>query len=232
MPTEKRLDIVLVDVDKIIPYWRNPRRNDKTVDWLCEIIPVYGFNVPIVIDHQNVIVKGHARLKAAKRLGMTQVPCIYSDNDDETNKADRIADNKIQEMSYWDLAKLEMEYQRIGNLRFDKLFHPDEIQHVDFIPDTDMGFQATSLEDGFDFSDDDDTPRNYGVGTENAEGSYKDFRGPSELPETDEGETARGDYGDGYSHQGASQEASSVPAGHRVIKTICPYCGKDVLIRL
>lgn len=53
-----QIDIVMKPVNEIIPYWRNPRRNDKTVDALVPVIQKYGFNVPIVVDKNGVVVKG------------------------------------------------------------------------------------------------------------------------------------------------------------------------------
>lgn len=93
--------IVMKPVEEIIPYEKNPRRNSKTVELLCKVIPKVGFNVPLVIDKDGVIVKGHARYLAAKALGMSSVPCVISDADPETIKADRIADNKVFEFSKW-----------------------------------------------------------------------------------------------------------------------------------
>lgn len=103
------LEIVMIDTDKIKPYHRNARSNDETVMKLCEIIPKVGFNVPILIDKNNVIIKGHSRWKAGVKLGMKQLPCIISQNDEETNKLDRLADNKIQEFSQWNLEILNTE---------------------------------------------------------------------------------------------------------------------------
>ena len=88
-------------INEIKPYIRNPRRNEKTVELLCKLIPKVGFNVPIVVDEQGVIVKGHARYGAAIRLGMETVPCIVTHADPEAIKADRITDNKISEFSEW-----------------------------------------------------------------------------------------------------------------------------------
>ena len=88
-------EIVMMPISKVKPYVRNPRKNDKTVKLLVDIIPKVGFNVPIVVDKNGVIVKGHARFTAAIRLGMTEVPCIVTDADEEAIKLDRIADNKI-----------------------------------------------------------------------------------------------------------------------------------------
>ena len=93
--------IVMMPVEQVIPYEHNPRRNSKTVELLCKVIPKVGFNVPLVIDKNNVIVKGHARWLAAKQLGMEKVPCVVTDEDPEAVKADRIADNKVFEFSQW-----------------------------------------------------------------------------------------------------------------------------------
>ena len=101
MNIEVSKEIVMRKVSEVKPYVRNPRRNDKTVEQLVKIIPVVGFNQPILIDKNGVIVKGHARFSAALKLGMTEVPCIVSQADDEQNKLDRITDNKISELSEW-----------------------------------------------------------------------------------------------------------------------------------
>ena len=105
MQIKEDLEIVMMPVNEIIPYWRNPRRNDKTVDALEARLPKAGFNVPIVVDKNHVVIKGHARLRAAKRLGMEKVPVIISDVSEDIAKADRLADNKIQEMSFWDISR-------------------------------------------------------------------------------------------------------------------------------
>jgi ParB-like chromosome segregation protein Spo0J len=94
--------IEMVPIGRIKPYQRNARRNDQTVAKLVEILPKVGFNVPLVLDRNNVIVKGHTRWQAARRLNMKELPCVYTDNDAETNKLDRIADNRVQEFSLWD----------------------------------------------------------------------------------------------------------------------------------
>lgn len=91
--------IVMKKISEVKPYVRNPRKNDKTVNLLVEIIPKVGFNVPLVIDRNGIIVKGHARYAAAIRLGMEEIPCVVTDADEETIKLDRLADNRISEFS-------------------------------------------------------------------------------------------------------------------------------------
>lgn len=111
-------NIVMKKITEVKPYVRNPRKNDKTVLLLVDIIPKVGFNVPIVIDRKSVIVKGHARYAAAIKLGMQEVPCVVTDADEETIKLDRLADNKISEFSEWISEDLMHEVDMI-NLDFD-----------------------------------------------------------------------------------------------------------------
>jgi ParB family chromosome partitioning protein len=119
-------EIVLVETRTIKPYHRNPRKNDATVEKLVELIPKVGFNVPLVLDRNNVIVKGHTRWKAAVRLKMARLPCVYTDADEEAIKLDRLADNKVAEFSSWDaellggeLASLNLDFAfDLGTLDF------------------------------------------------------------------------------------------------------------------
>ena len=110
--------IVMKKISEVKSYVRNPRKNDKTVNLLVEIIPKDGFNVPLVIDRNGIIVKGHARYAAAIRLGMEQVPCVVTDADEETIKLDRLADNRISEFSEWVNDDLLHELDML-NLDFD-----------------------------------------------------------------------------------------------------------------
>ena len=93
--------VVMKKLNEIKPYFKNPRRNDKTVEMLVKVIPQVGFNVPILIDKDGVIVKGHARYKAAFKLGMTEVPCVITNATQEQINLDRITDNRISELSEW-----------------------------------------------------------------------------------------------------------------------------------
>ena len=88
----------------ITPYENNPRKNNKAVKRVAHSIKEYGFNQPLVIDHNNVIVVGHTRYRAAKELGMSSVPVIRMPNTVSAEKvrAYRIADNKLNEYAQWD----------------------------------------------------------------------------------------------------------------------------------
>ena len=110
--------IIMKKISEVRPYVRNPRKNDKTVDLLVEVIPKVGFNVPLVIDKAGVIVKGHARYAAAIRLGMTELPCVVTDADEETIRLDRLTDNKISEFSEWIDEEMMHELDTL-NLDFD-----------------------------------------------------------------------------------------------------------------
>lgn len=104
-------------VEEIIPYVNNPRKNDKAVEAVASSIKNFGFKVPIVIDSLNEIINGHTRLKAAKKLGLKEVPCIIAkDLTEEQIKAFRLADNKVAEIAEWDFELLEAE---IGLLNMD-----------------------------------------------------------------------------------------------------------------
>lgn len=112
--------LVMVPIGDIKPYHRNARENSVTVDKLIEIIPKVGFNQPLLLDRTNTIVKGHSRWKAAIRLGMKELPVVYTDADAETIKLDRIADNRIHEFSTWDAELLNSELGGLNlNFEFD-----------------------------------------------------------------------------------------------------------------
>ena len=107
--------LIYKNIDELIPYENNPRVNEKAVDGVANSIKEFGFKVPIIIDNANVIVAGHTRLKAAKKLGITDIPCIVADDLSEDQvKAFRLADNKVSELSEWDFNKLEAELANIA----------------------------------------------------------------------------------------------------------------------
>ncbi len=104
------MNIVIMNVGDIKPYEKNPRKNDAAVKYVQESIKQFGFKVPIIIDKDNVIVAGHTRHKAAKKLGLKTVPCIIADDlTDEQIKAFRLADNKVAEKAEWDFDLLSSE---------------------------------------------------------------------------------------------------------------------------
>ena len=101
------MNIIEKPINEVIPYEKNPRINDNAVPAVMKSIEEFGFKVPIVIDKNGIIVTGHTRLKAAKKLGMKTVPCIVADDlTPEQIKAFRLADNKVAEAAEWDMELL------------------------------------------------------------------------------------------------------------------------------
>ena len=111
------MDIEQRDIDSIRPYEANPRRNDKAVEAVARSIREFGFRQPIVVDEAGVIVVGHTRYKAAKRLELKRVPVhVAKDLTPEQARAYRLADNKTAERAEWDVELLPIE---LGQLRDD-----------------------------------------------------------------------------------------------------------------
>ena len=114
------MEIITKRIEEITPYENNPRKNDEAVDYVAKSIKEFGFKVPIVIDKNNVIVTGHTRLKAAKRLGLKEVPCIMADDlTEEQIKAFRLADNKVGEIATWDFDLLDIELNDITDINME-----------------------------------------------------------------------------------------------------------------
>ena len=111
------MQVVEKKITEIKPYEKNPRKNDNAVDAVANSISQFGFKVPVVIDKDGVIVCGHTRYKAAKKLGLDSVPCVVaSDLTDEQIKAYRLADNKVSELAEWDIDLLGEELDGIFDI--------------------------------------------------------------------------------------------------------------------
>lgn len=109
------ISIKQVPIKDLKMYENNPRNNAESVEQVADSIKNFGFNVPMVIDTNNVIVTGHTRYKAAQKLGIETVPCIVADHlTPQEVKAFRLADNKVGEKSMWDYEKLEQELSEIS----------------------------------------------------------------------------------------------------------------------
>ena len=111
------MQIIEIKTDELIPYANNPRNNDAAVDAVAASIKEFGWRVPIVIDAGKVIVAGHTRLQAAKKLKMDVVPCIMADDLTEQQiKAYRLADNRVAELAAWDMEKLNIELEALEKI--------------------------------------------------------------------------------------------------------------------
>ena len=104
------MKIIEKKLEDIRPYDNNPRINDEAVPFVAESLKKFGWQQPIVIDRNDVIVCGHTRYKAALELGMKTAPCKYADElTEEEITAYRLADNKTAELAEWDADKMEEE---------------------------------------------------------------------------------------------------------------------------
>jgi len=114
------MNVELKNVDEIRPYEKNPRINDGAVDAVVKSIREFGFRQPIVIDNDGVIIVGHTRWKAAKKMGLEKVPVhVATDLSPEQIKAYRIADNKTNEIADWDYELLPIELSELQEMDFD-----------------------------------------------------------------------------------------------------------------
>lgn len=111
------MEIKQMDIGSVVPYENNPRNNKDAVEATANSIKEFGWQQPIVVDKNNVIIVGHTRLKAAKKLGLGQVPVLVAESlSDEQVKAYRLADNKTGELADWNLEMLTEELSGIGDL--------------------------------------------------------------------------------------------------------------------
>ena len=140
---DMNLEIIMRNVDDIIPYENNPRDNDNSVDAVVESIKNFGFLVPIVIDKDNVLVAGHTRIKALKKMGIKTVPCILADKLTEDQiKAYRLADNMTSMNSKWNGKLVRLEMKNLPEFDFTKFGMPEKFM--------DFKDRIKVEEDGFD----------------------------------------------------------------------------------
>ena len=142
------MNIQEIEIDKIIPYHNNPRKN-LNVDKVASSITEFGFQQPIVVDKNYVVIVGHTRLQAAKKLNYQKVPVFVADLSENKAKAYRIADNRLNEDSSWDydFLNIEMNILNEGNYDLSQLaFNDEELKNLlanqgDFEP-TDIDDQS------------------------------------------------------------------------------------------
>ena len=119
-------------IERCIDYARNPRKNDHAVDKVAAAIKEFGFRVPIVAKSDGLVVDGHLRLKAAKKLGLAEVPVILADDMTEAQiKAFRLSVNKVAELADWDIDLLKLEFQDLQADGFDLALTGFEIGEIE-----------------------------------------------------------------------------------------------------
>lgn len=124
------MKIAIWNIAKVKPYPNNPRNNDAAVDAVAASIAEYGWQQPIVVDTEGVIICGHTRYRAALKLGLEKVPVHVAANlSPEQAKAYRIADNKTAELAEWDKDLLRSEIESLQGVNLATLaFDPDELR--------------------------------------------------------------------------------------------------------
>ncbi len=133
------MNIQNLRLESLIPYWRNPRKNDVAVEKVKESIREYGYITPIVVDNSLTIVAGHTRYRALKELGYEEVPVIIADLPEKKAKEFRIIDNRTSEYATW-TPDLALELKEFTDPNFLDIFFPDVKLDPDFAKAT--AFQA------------------------------------------------------------------------------------------
>jgi ParB-like chromosome segregation protein Spo0J len=114
------LQIELWPIDRLVPYAKNPRKNDAAVDRMCASIAEFGFKIPCLVRGDGEVVDGHLRLKAARKLGITEVPVIICDEWSPAKvKAFRLMVNRSVGWANWDDELLAQELREIEESGFD-----------------------------------------------------------------------------------------------------------------
>ena len=116
------MELIEMKLEDIHPYERNPRKNDGAVSSVAESIKQCGYVAPIIVDEDHVILAGHTRLKALKKLGYKTAPVVIKEGlTDEQKRKYRILDNKTGELAEWDedLLNIELADLDFGDLDLD-----------------------------------------------------------------------------------------------------------------
>ena len=144
------MKIDIIPIEEVIPYARNPRKNEDAISKVASSLQEFGFRQPIVVDNDNVVIAGHTRLLAAKRLGMERVPIhTAKDLSDAQIQAYRITDNRSSQEAEWDEDLLMIELGELRDQDFNlalTAFDEDELERL----------LADALEEGL--TDPDDVP--------------------------------------------------------------------------
>ena len=126
----KKGTIKLVKLTDLKPYWRNPRNNKDAVEKVKQSIQDFGYNQPIAVDKDNVIIAGHTRFKALQELGWTDdIEVVEVDLDTKQAKQYRIIDNKTNEFASWN-DDLRLELRELEDLPYMQQFFIEDIQLV------------------------------------------------------------------------------------------------------
>src|SRR5712664_2755562 len=147
--TPPRCEIEMWPTERLVPYERNPRKNDAAVDRMVASIQEFGFKIPVLARSDGQVVDGHLRLKAGRKLGITEVPVILCDEWTPTQvKAFRLMVNRSVTWADWDEELLALELQEIQESDFDLSltgFDPHEIDTLLALDDEEKANAAPPL---------------------------------------------------------------------------------------
>src|SRR5580700_11314849 len=132
MPAEILMEIRIWPIDKLVFYARNPRRNDAAVDQMCASIREFGFKIPCLVRSDGEVVDGHLRLKAARKLGLTDIPVILCDEWTPAQvKAFRIMVNRSATWAEWDEELLALELRVLRTSDYDLTLTGFDMKELD-----------------------------------------------------------------------------------------------------
>ena len=144
--------IQYLSLNEIKPYNNNPRKI-KNVDKVAKSIAEFGFQQPIVVDKNNIIIVGHTRFQASKQLGLEKVPVLIADLTEQQAKAYRIVDNRLNEDNEWDKDLLNIEIDDLKdynsellNFGFDEKELDNILRDSDPIVDSFLGTKAEPVQ--------------------------------------------------------------------------------------
>lgn len=150
-PSSEKLHIEYRHIDSLFMYARNPRKNDSEIPRMVAAIQEFGFRLPILIKSDGSVIDGHLRIKAARQLGMTELPCVLGDGmSDAQVKAFRLLANRSVQWAQWDEELLKLEFEDLQIADFDVEltgFDMDEIAKYSGIFDVNEG-EPPELRDG------------------------------------------------------------------------------------
>lgn len=145
------MNIQEIEISKISPYKDNPRINEDAVEVVSKSLSEFGFQQPLVLDKDMSVVVGHTRLLAAKKIGLSSVPCLVADKlSEEQIKAYRIMDNKSAEFAQWNYGLLSKEIADLLESDYDLEltgFSEEELAALDLDLDTEFVEEGNTDED-------------------------------------------------------------------------------------
>tara|TARA_R100000231_G_scaffold91833_1_gene69131 strand:+ start:186 stop:668 length:483 start_codon:yes stop_codon:yes gene_type:complete len=147
------MKIKMTPIDKLIPYHNNPRKN-QAVDKVASSLSEFGFQQPIVVDKNMVVIVGHTRLLASQKLGFKKVPVFIADLSEAKAKAYRIADNRLSEDSDWDYDFLNIEMNMLNEENFDLMQLGFTTEELNNLLNDENNFEPSDIDDQADI----DTP--------------------------------------------------------------------------